>query len=220
MKIKNYIVFLTLILNSTVNFGQYLDDIPYPKNSLTVTPLMNLINDSRAYIIYKRNIQQADLTFINARLGTNGFQSQKNNSNQANINTSSSVNIILGVEFGWYNGKIDAYLGADYGYMYRKIQSGNIIPLSGFPFQESRYIYTEISSRNYKSELNLHNVIVTAGIKYNLYKSLFLGMESAVALSSYIVLAQSSNSISPQLIHNGNLLSFAPNRFIFIEYQF
>ena len=190
------------------------------KNIVMVTPLGDLLNNSKSSFYYKlRTLSRPDLR-VNLRIGTELFNASNHLYFAGKRTKAIYNNIKFGVEIEKPNGHLTVYYGPEISFTRIKVTDGTLIPSSNFIFSVNAFEPGELTER--ESRLKAWAFIVFLGARYQIAKSLFVGIESAVGYGLYrstMIFNDVGISI-PDDTDSGKFKDFAANRFVFLAYEF
>lgn len=214
-------IILLLFLLATINvFGQDSLVVKHANNTIVVTPLGDLFNDSKSSIYYKRLLAVKSDHYISLRLGTELFNSIKHKYASGLEKKSKSYNVKMGLELGKSIKKLSIYYGGELSYSRMQMNGVSLIPSEGAIFHE-KSIEVEEDTRIDKTTLSLISIIGFVGLNYEIAKSLKLGIESGLGLGFYKSDQKYYDFISLKgETHKGRIHDLSVNRFITLEYSF
>lgn len=93
------ILVLTLVLPYLAT-AQGVDGVKPARNSIVITPLGDLLNNSKSSIYYRRVLKSNSNKYLSLRLGTELFKSIKNEFSSGREEQSKSSNFKWGLEMG------------------------------------------------------------------------------------------------------------------------
>ncbi|MAT56288.1 MAG: hypothetical protein CMN32_17595 [Saprospirales bacterium] len=190
------------------------------KNIVMITPLGDLINDSKSSFYYKRRIPTQSGHSVYLRIGTELFNASKHLYSAGKKTKAIYNNIKFGLEIEKPLGRLSVYYGPEISFTRMKVTDGTLIPSSNFLFSVNSFEPGELTER--ESRLKSWAFIAFIGFRYQLAKSISIGIESAVGYGQYkstLVYYDVGLSI-PDDTDSGQFKDFAANRFIFLTYEF
>lgn len=193
----------------------------YAKNSLVITPLMGLIEDSKPAIYYRRYLVNDSSIFISLRLGTEFLSNIEHTFSTGLTAQSKGLNLKLGLEYGKRFGKSTLYYGGELSNSRYKGNGAIIYPDQNALFNNNSLLFNESSSIRDESTLNIFAIIGFIGFKYKLAERISIGIESGIAYGWYNSELLYANPIFVESEnYKGNLSQVIPNRFIIVEFDF
>ena len=193
-----------------------------PKNTIMVTPLMGLIDDSKPAIYYKRLLHADSENYYNLRVGTGLFSSIANKYSAGLEYKTSSHNLMLGLEIGKRIDKVSIYFGPELSQTWARMDGATL-----FPDQNAIFSDNSITAMEWvvvdRTNMSLFSLIGFFGVRYHITGALSVGLESALGVGWYKSTQhyQESNfSGVDKDTHKGFLKDFAANRFVTVAYSF
>lgn len=221
---KRIIIFLLTIYTSSICFGQELDSLSTQlKHSVSITPLMGLLDDSKSAIFYRRYIKYDSAHYWNMRFGTEVLSVIREVYASGSRFSSSAFGFNVGFERGYFFNRTTFYFGVELSNYIYNTSGGTLLPTQDALFKVNRLQFETAFATRDKSSLNIFSVIGLLGLKYDLNKHISIGIEGGLGLGLFSSKFTPLNEFSfPRSISRirGSLLQFTPNRFIFLEYKF
>lgn len=228
MKVNNLfirpILFLLLLTSfQTLSIGQESEvDIGYLKNSILITPLMAVIDDTKSSIYYKRYLIRNSSKFLNVRLGTELLSNVNHTYSTGFKEKMTSINFKLGIEYGVNYGKSTLYFGGEFSNSRYKMNGAMMYPNQDALFNSNEINIDETSSIRDESTLKILSIIGFLGFKYQIVNRINVGLESSIGYGRYnseLIYADPIFSFTKNSLE-GSLSQLIPNRFIFLEFEF
>ena len=198
-----------------VNFG-------YAKNSIVITPLMGLIEDSKPSIYYRRYLINDSTRFLSVRLGTEFLSNIENTFSTGLTTQTKGLNLKVGLEYGKRFGKSTLYYGGELSNSRYKGNGAIIYPDQNALFNNNSLLFDETSSILDEATLNVFAIVGFVGFKYKLADRISIGVESGIAYgwySSELLYEDPFFGVDSEN-YEGTLSQLIPNRFIFVEFDF
>ena len=215
---KSILLFLIIVL-PILAFSQNNTFDTLALNSFIVTPLGDLLNNSKSSIYYRRVLSYKSNKYLSVRIGTELFNSVSYEFSNTLEEKSSSVNFKFGVEMGKKINKMVLYAGPELSYTITKINNAKLLPAGNAIFSTESIMAEEWDFID-ESSLRVFSLIGFVGFKYQLLERLSVGIESAVALGLYQSEFNYDSGSGTEEEDQGNIRDLAVNRFITLEYSF
>lgn len=201
--------------------AQGVDGVKPARNSIVITPLGDLLNNSKSSIYYRRVLKSNSNKYLSLRLGTELFNSIKNEFSSGREEQSKSSNFKWGLEMGKEMDRMMVYFGPEMSYTVSKIEDATLFPNEDAIFSTESIIAEEWDIVD-ETKMSLFSMIGYVGFKYKLTNSLLLGVESAVGIGWYRSNhGYDSNVFAPKReFHKGVIRDLSVNRFVLLEYRF
>ncbi len=218
---KLLLLFLMISVQNILLSQNRDENYEYAKNSIVITPLMGLIEDSKPSIYYRRYLVNDSSRFLSLRLGTEFLSNIKHTFSTGLTAQTKGLNLKLGLEYGKRFGKSTLYYGGELSNSRYKGNGAIIYPDQNALFNNNSLLFNETSSIRDESTLNIFAIIGFIGFKYKLAERISIGIESSIAYGWYNSELLYANPIFVDIEnYKGNLSQVIPNRFIFVEFDF
>jgi len=221
---KRIVILLLTIYISTSCIAQEKDSLStYPKHSVSITPLMSLLDDSKSAIFYRRYIEFDSTHYWSMRIGTEVLSSVSEVVSAQTRFSTSAFGFNIGLERGYYFKKSTFYFGAELSNYLYQTSGATILPAQDALFKVNRFLFESAYATRDRSSLNIFSLIGLMGFKYELNYHFSIGIESGLGIGFYNSTFTPINDFSfPRSIRRtkGKLFQFTPNRFLFLEYRF
>jgi hypothetical protein len=222
LTLKSSLLILVLILiQDYSNAQETKGNSDFPKNSILITPLMGLIEDTKSSIYYKRFLLNNSSKYFNLRLGTELLSNVNHTFPSGLEEKMTSSNWKIGFEYGIKFDKSILYFGTDLSNTRYKMNGAIMYPNQNALFHSNNINIEESFSRRDESRLNIFSFIGFLGIKFQITNQINIGIESGIGYGWYNSELIYSDTILPGREQNykGNLSQITPNRFVFLEFQ-
>lgn len=215
---KRLIIPFLLLIIPMIGVSQDKDTPDYKKHSIMITPLGDLLNNSRSSIYYRRTFVDDSKNYLSFRVGSELFNSISSGPPSGSKERTNLWNLKSGLEFGKRFDRMILYYGPELSYSSIKISRADLIPNENIIFSTQSILADEDYSIN-ETSMAITSLIGFIGIKYRLTSSIFIGIESGVAIGWHNTILKYSYS-SQRVQREGFIKDFAVNRFILLEYCF
>lgn len=209
-----------VFISPNLGIGQNSTNNKTPKNSIIITPLGDLLNNSKSSIYYRRVLKDTSGKYISLRIGSEILNSIANEYSTGLKEKSSSLNFKFGIEIGKKIGKGVLYFGPEISYSTIKTNNATLLPNGNAIFSAHSIIVDEWSAID-ESSMNILSLVGFIGFKYYLTKPLSIGIESAFGIGRYESKANYDGDLFPKGENDSGVLKdLAINRFVTLEYRF
>ena len=100
ISMKKSILPILILISPYLATAQGVDGVKPARNSIVITPLGDLLNNSKSSIYYRRVLKSNSNKYLSLRLGTELFKSIKNEFSSGREEQSKSSNFKWGLEMG------------------------------------------------------------------------------------------------------------------------
>jgi len=214
---KTLITSLLILIFSCLSSAQSSENVIIPKNSIIITPLGDLLNNSKSSIYFRRVLIDNSEKYLSLRVGTELFNSIEKEFSSGKKEESSSRNFKSGLEIGKRVNKMIVYFGPEINYTASKTNGALLYPTGDAIFSTQSVIVEEWRSID-KAKMSVFSMIGFIGFKYKLTNSLLIGLESAVGVGWYRASQVYDNGLFSK--RNGVIKDLSVSRFILLEYCF
>lgn len=217
-KMKIIIIPFLLFSIPMLGVSQNKDSTDYKKHSIMITPLGDLLNNSKSSIYYRYTFVDDSKNYGSFRIGSELFNSISIGPPAGVEDRTSLWNLKAGLEFGKRFGKMILYYGPEISYSRIRISRADLIPSENIIFS-TQAILADTHHSIDGTRMNITSIIGFIGFKYKLTNSINIGIESGVAIGWYnsTLIYRSSTQ---RVVREGFIKDFAVNRFILLEYCF
>ncbi len=212
---------LLIILFPLIGISQNGEYISSTKNAIIITPLGDLVNNSKSSIYFRRKLKNDSKKILSIRIGTELFNSIDNEFSTGRKEKTSYWNLKTGLEIGKRFDKMIIYFGPEVSYTASSINSATLFPSTNAIFSKESFVAEEWDAID-ETTMSIFSIIGFVGFKYKLTKSIFVGVESAVGIGWYKSDQRYDSDLSfPQGDqHTGVIKDLSVNRFFLLEYNF
>jgi hypothetical protein len=219
---KKLLVLFLLISLQNVLLSQNQDkNHKYPKNSLVITPLMGLIEDTKPSIYYRRYLVNDSVRLFSLRFGTELLSNVEHTFSTGLMAKTKGLNFKIGFEYGKKFRKSTVYFGGELSNSSYKGNGAIIYPDQNALFNNNSLLFNKSGSIGDEATLNIFAIIGFIGFKYELVDRISIGIESSIGYGWYkSKLLYADPFFVASENYKGNLSQVIPNRFIFVEIDF
>lgn len=215
---KRLIIPFLLLIIPMIGVSQDKDTPDYKKHSIMITPLGDLLNNSKSSIYYRYVLVDDSKSYFSFRVGTELFNSIDNEYSSGLELKTSSWNIKTGVELGKRIDRMTIYFGPELSFFGSSINRATLFPNENVIFSTNSILVEEWNAIDITT-MTITSLIGFVGFKYQLTSTISIGIESGVGIGWYNSKQTYRNSTLVDR-HKGFIKDLAVNRFILLEYCF